>query len=382
MRKVTSAAAWLGLCAAMLIVGVPALCAEAPKPAEPATLEKQIEYLQDALTEAMVTRDWKMLEMVADGLKAAGLRDLGLEVVVLRGERDAAFGARCTAGQVITWGLCCRAKAGDAKALEALRALAKADLAPVTMPDAGLWRKDAGAANAAMKAYQVSFTALEKRDEAVLCLALLKEPGVLPRALECMTAKRPTQHGWGGGVAWGGARGDSLIEAVLLADPQGGWNKLSELVNQEGEKASFDAQVRILQGVMGLLPKNRARWVAGGKEAFSVDALAAELLPKDADEQLLKPYASLLKRCPPDGVNMTLNSVLYLAYSLPKQEAGSEILVALEGLKAKIAANEPNKAYLVQMIDGILAQHTGKAAPRPPFVPRQAVEPPKAPGEF
>jgi len=381
MRKVTRAAAWPALCAAMLFIVAPAPGAEAPKLV---SLEKQIEYLQDALTEAMVTRDWKMLEMVADGLKAAGLRDLALEVVVLRAERDAAFGARCTAGQVITWGLSCLAKAGDPKALEALRALAKADLPPATPPDVALWRKDAAAANAALKVYQASFAALEKHDEALLCLALLKEPGVAPRALEGMAVKRASQWG-GGGVAWGGggARGDALLEAVLFAEPQEAWGKLIGVLNQEGEKASFDAQVRILQGVIALLPKNRARWAAGGKEGFSVDALAAELLPKDADEQLLKPYTSLLKRAPPDGMTMMgLNPLLYLAYSLPKQEAGSDLLVTLEGLKAKIAANEPNKAYLVQMIDGIVAQHTGKAAPAQPFAPRQAVEPPKAPGEF
>jgi hypothetical protein len=377
MKKGTSATAWCSLCAALLFLGASASGAEAQKPTELKTIEQQIAYLQGAFTEAVTMRDWQMLEMVAEGLKAAGLRGTELEVVILRGEVDAAVGLRSPVGQVVTWGLSCRAKAGDAKALEALRELAKTDPPQGAMPDADLWRKDPAAANAAMKAFQASFAALDKRDEALLCLALLKEPGLEPRLMECLAAKRPASPGFG--VAFG--RGDPLVEAVLLADPQTGWGKLTEFLNQQGEKASFDGQLRAWQGAMGLLPKNRARWAGAAPDNFTLEAQVLALLPKDADTQLLKPYISLLGRCPTDAFNQ-LNSLLSYGYALPKQEPGSEILAVLEGLKAKIAAEVPNRGYLVQLIDNILAQQKGiKAAQADPFTPHP-VEPPKVPAEF
>jgi short-subunit dehydrogenase len=66
-----------------------------------------------------------MLEMVADGVKAAGLKGADQEVFVLTGERDAAMGVGATMGmwtdknRVLTWGLALRAKLGGEKPLAA-----------------------------------------------------------------------------------------------------------------------------------------------------------------------------------------------------------------------------------------------------------------------
>lgn len=295
-------------------------------------------------------------------------------MVVLRGERDAAFSGRCMAGQVITWGLSCRALAGDPKALDALRELARVDPAPAAMPNHELWAKDRDAANAAMKEYHNSLKALGQRDEALLCLALLKEPDATQRAQACLAAHR-TMHG-----AWYGAgRSDTLIMAVMLGSPENGWNSLSSMLTGEGKP---EAQLRVLQGMMSLLPANRARWLKDAKDTVSLDAQVSASLPKEAEAQLLKAYAGMLERYPVEAANMmSINGLLMLAYTLPKQEAGSDILKAVEGLKERIGAENPDRANVLRMIDAALARLKGEVPAWPPAAPGN-MEPPKVKVEF
>jgi hypothetical protein len=358
----------------LLLLGALTVLGAEEQPAQPEHSQEQVRRLQDLFIEAVSTRDWKKLEATAEGLKATGLQGADLEVIVLRGERDAAFSGRCLSGQVITWGLSCRVLAGDPKAQDTLRELAREDPAPAAMPNQELWAKDREAAAAAMKEYHAGLKALGQRDEALLCLALLKEPGVSARAQACLAAHRTAHGAW-----YGMGRSDTLIMAVLLGSPEDGWERLSAMLTGEGKP---EAQLRVLQGMMSLLPSNRARWVRDGKEPVSVDAQVSELLPKEAEEQLLKAYAAMLGRYPVDAANvMSINGVLMLAYTLPKQDAGSEIVKAVEALKERIGENNPDRVNVLRMIDAALGRLKGEVPVWPPAGPGK-MEPPKAQADF
>jgi hypothetical protein len=372
-----SARAGNALCLAALLCAAFHSVAEEP-PADPKTPEQ----FQAGFAQAVATRNWQLLEKVADGLKATGLRGAELEVVVLRGERDAALSARGSAGQVITWGLACRAKSGDAQALEALRELSKTNPPASSMPDGELWRRDQAAAHAALKAFQDANVTIEKRDEALLCLALLKEPNLYPRILECLTTSRAAAPIW---VAMAPQKCDPLVLAALLADPQAGWGKLLEFLSRQDAEAPAKGQLRVLLALTGLLPKNRVVWGQQPKDALVLDGQAYALLPKDTETQLLKPFASFLNRCPMDGeIWMPLTSLLNMARSLPKQGAGSELVQALEALKTKLAGGaDPGRTHVTYTLANVLAYHKGEApAPPTPGGPSRPVEPPKAPTDF
>ncbi|MBI3828766.1 MAG: hypothetical protein HY291_04575 [Planctomycetes bacterium] len=390
MKRVATPAVLLGLCTALVLSATPTLRAETPNPAPQESLEKQIETLRGAFCEALQSRDWKMLELAAAGFMAAGLKGKDLELEMLHAERDAALGVGgggmnafgggyVSRPQVITWGLTCRAKAGDASALETLRQLGKMDPQTIKAPDQKIWREDPATAKAAQKAYQEYLGAIEDRNQALLCLAMLKEPGVLPRALECLTAKVEKQQnavyymgGFGGGS-------NALVEATVAADPQEGLKKLVEILNQEGEAVSFETKVTILQGLFALSGKNQVWGIA--QPAFTIDTDIGALLPKDTAAQLVKPYTVLLKSWKPKegaAFDNSMNSLVSLAYYLPKDAVDADLLAALEAIKGKIAG-DPNAQYFKQVIDQALAQHKPKTAE---VNKSGAAKPPKAPEDF
>src|SRR3954470_18082161 len=93
----------------------PAPAAPAPTP-PPASLEKQIEYLEGALAEGIKTKDWKMTELAVKGFKSAGVTGKDLEICMLRAEKQAALESVWQTdqrAQIEIWGLVSRGKLGD-----------------------------------------------------------------------------------------------------------------------------------------------------------------------------------------------------------------------------------------------------------------------------
>lgn len=282
---------------------------------------------------------------------------------------------------MITWGLSCRTLAGDSNALETLRAFGKMDPQAINPPDEKLFRDDPTTFKAAQRAYTDYTASLEERSHALLCLALLKEPGILPRAIERLTAKTEKAQAGIYSMRGFGAGTNALIEASIVAEPQEGWKKLVQILNQEGDAVSFEVKVSMFQCIMMLRPKPA---ILGGapKGQFTLEAEISALLPKDAGEQMIKSYPTLLKSWKPKesaAFDNSMNTLVKLAYNLPKLREDSEVLTALADVKGKLA-DDPNAQHLKQMIDQVLAQLKAKTIASPNNA--GAAKPQKPPDDF
>ncbi|MCZ7643906.1 MAG: hypothetical protein M5U26_01255 [Planctomycetota bacterium] len=369
----------LGSAVALLLACSAAIAAEpAPAAAEP-TFEAQLETLQGAFAEAVRTRDWTMLELAAEGFKAAGLKGVELELACTRAERDAALPAygqyghsAFTRATVLTWGLCARVLAGHDDSRAELRAWAARELTPVPPADYKLWQKEPAAYASANKAYAEYQGAADLRDNALLALARLGEPGVLERACACLRQiEAPAAKQQWGGFSGGYNQVHPLVLAVLFADPREGWTKLMEIVNRDGEEAAAGAQRQILGSLLTLSSKNGA-WGMAPRE-FTLEKDLSEKLPTDAGAQLAGSFAAMLKRWQPAegaGYDYTLQSLLYQGYMLPREPEQKELLAALEELKgtagrrAKRQVHRPG--HRSPHRDAARAAHAQPARRRPP----------------
>lgn len=373
-------AALLGLTACLWSNG--AAFAETNGKNPPTTFEAQVEYLEGALAESLRSRDWKMLELATEGFKAGHLNGTLLEISVLRAELQASFeavqfGGRARA-QIETWGLAACAKAGEEKALVALRTLAASEISAVQAPSAELWKKQPAEFKAAQKACATYVLANEKREHALLCLALLKEPGVTERALAILRARqKPDANPMGMGM--GGDSGvGQLVLAALASDATAAWKGLSQYLGAEDEKASVDTQIAVLNFLLDLAnPDPRFK---PADDSFKVDRDIAAQLPKDSSVQLTKPFMSLAKRWKPDA-NVWNCPLLASANRLPVQPENGEVVAALEGLKSKLTGQ--NSQHVRQQIDAVVKKMLKvEAKDDKSKSAGPAVKPPRPPEEF
>lgn len=379
----------LGVAILLGVGRTPAARAEATAPARPATLELQLEYLEGALAEGLRTRDWKTLELAVQGFKSAKLTGKDLEISILRAELQAAFEAMAGWGgrlraQIEVWALAARAKAGDEKALAALRALGAKEISAVAPPSAELWKKNPTEYKAVQKAHAEFVLTQEKRDHALLCLALQKEPGIVERALAILRAKvKPEANPMGGAVFMlgGGGGGDpntsQLVLAALAADAQPGWNGLLEFCSSEDEKVSVDVQIPVYTFLLELASPDPRFQLADAP--FKVDRDIAALLPKEAVTQLAKPFPGLAKRWKPDA-NAFSSPLVTAAGKLPVQADNADTIAALETLKSKFTGPNPHIAQ--KELDKTLKKFRGTAEPKDDAGKGTSVKPPKAPEEF
>jgi hypothetical protein len=352
------------LAASLLLPGASLPAAEPAAPAAPAavkapaSLEEQLQVLNSALVESFNSGDWEMLELVADGVKAAGLKGSDLEVFALTGERDAfasnpAMGMWPDKNRILVWGLAFRAKLGGAPALAALRAKALAKLTPVEQP-----KPTGGAFNPASeewKSWNKYQAELAVRNTALLALGLLGDKDAGSAAWAALQ-QVPGNPGWG--VAGTGAA--SLVMAVLAADGEAGWKKLLGFCSSpEGDAAEFDRRVAVLSALTGLAGGGGP---AGRSQAFKVEGKLAKTLPADAPAALRAGFVKLAEKLPEgDAPNF---GILYAARTLPGLAEDAAALQALKGLKGRAKGNAAKSWD--RMIDGIVNPPAKQPAAVPP----------------
>jgi len=339
--------------------------------APPATLEKQIEYLEGALAEGIKSKDWKMTEMAVAGFKSAGVTGKDLELSMLRAEKQAALESVYQTdlrAQIEIWGLVSRAKLGDTAALESVRKTANEKIVPVATPNAADYTKNPKQYQEQQKAQLAYAAARGKQDAALLALALLKEPNVLPQAIAALRGSIQERTG---GYTYGyGYNQNPLVLAALVSDANEGWKALLETV--EAPELAPESQFSLVQMLL-----NIAHPMQGFVQptAFQVDAEIAGTLPKDAVKQLWKPLIAAMKRYAPDNNPQHAGVAYSNLYTIPMVvdrmmaiSENQEAITALEELKGKVTGQMAQ--YVNQQIDSVVNKH------------RKGVAPPKSPDTF
>ncbi|MCX7806458.1 MAG: hypothetical protein N3A38_14920 [Planctomycetota bacterium] len=323
LSSVTSA-----LAAVVFLAAAPsAQCADAAK--KPASLEEQTAVLESALAEALRTGDWKMLDLAVQGFKALGKKGPDLEMAVLRAERQAALESMMAADfrrvQIEVWGLASRAKLGDAKALDSLRALAASKVSIPKAPDWATFKDRPAEMAAAQKAYGEAIAEASRRDCALLCLAMNKEPGVLDRVLACL--REPGDDGRFHAQ-------NPLVAAAIAADPEKGLNALLDICKSQDKDISIRRRIAVFSVLASLVPKDGEK----GLTAFTISADIGAAMPKDAGARLAKAFAEMAKR-----QDLFENGLPYqfltLARVIPKLGENPEAVAAISSLKGKAPGN-------------------------------------------
>ena len=362
--------------AALLIGGLSltlprSACADSPA-AKPATLEQQIAFLEGALSEGLVSQDWKMIEIAVKGFASSGLKEKDLELSLLRAERNAALDGMRKFGslnpsQIETFGLSVRAQLGDGAAKAKLHGWGFDELTEVKIPDPALWQKQPAEADKQTKAAQAYQTEVTRREYALLALALLKEPGVLDKSVALLQVKPDPVRGMGMGMGMGNG-GDTLVLAALAADADTGFKKMLALCSDDTQGPA--GQTRVLQALAQL--RGLAAAPAASEASFTVRSDIAATLPKDVLTQLNKPYAALIQHWKPDDkqqFDTTLNTLLSIAYSFPKGTLDKEALDAILATKDRVV--DP-QGWMKNQIVQVLKAHgvDANAAQKPPAPPK------------
>lgn len=370
----------------VVVLALPFLRAAEPE-AAPKTLAEQITYLEGALSEALQTRDFTLLETAVSGFKAAKLADKDLELSLLRAERNAAWSqAQYYMGSDATsmeaWGLMARAMFGNNEALAALRKYSEFVSPPPMPPAVPGVKQDAKELLARQKEAAENATKLRKRDQAYLALALLKEPGVREKALAAITqdtASRDINQMQYYGVM------DPLIQAIVLSDPQNGFQTLAELCTNE--KYTVSQQAAMLSKLSGLYAPS----YAGADEKFTVTQIVKNTVPIDGQKKLIEIYGGIVARYAPakdtQQWDPTLNLLSNMGNVFPANSLTPEGIKALEALVEKLPGDR--NQYPKQSFNSILkrngreipkeAPKDPKAKPKPSTEP---VKPPKPPDQF
>lgn len=347
---------------------------------EPETLEKQIEYLRENMAEAIRSRDWKLLELVAKGFKATGLKDDKLEIEMLRAERDAALserGGMYGGRHAIAWGLSCRAMIYGGSAMNELRELAKSNPAPAKEPEIATAQNDPEGYKAAQKAYLDYIAFAEDRNRAVFCLAMMREPGIEQRAFECLrqtppASVRSAMRGLGGAS-------HDLILAALVSDPKAAWPRLCALLETQDASFTFNHKIELLQGMNGIF-----NWPRVGAGLYSIEGDLLNGLPEDARDQLVAPFAALVKEYTPQpdlAFDPAANTLGYVGYGMTSKAHPEEVLKALDELKGKLKG--PTGQLVTQLIAQAQARlRAAEAKAEATKEPVRPEKPAKAPDDF
>ncbi len=295
-----------------------ALSAATAAPAGEKSLADQLKVLNGALAESFTTRDWRMMEMVARGVKAAGLEGADLEIFTLRAERDAAFKSARARGTIISWGRAFRAKLGNKDARAALRKAALSEPAPVENP-AGkkLSREESMKAWAAYRKYTAG---LAEADAALLALAMLGEKDAKEPALKRIRAKGAPRNV------------QVLVFAALAADAEASWKELVKTCSaKNGGEVAFSTRTSILSALAGLASKDKT-----GKRSveFRIEGDLAKKIPADSAPQLRKAFMSLIS----DAKEGTRDSwtLLWAARAIPGMKEDAAAVAALKTLGGKM----------------------------------------------
>jgi hypothetical protein len=334
--------------------------AEAPK-----TFEAQIAALEDSLADAIQTRDWKMVELCVAGFKAAKLSAAGLEESILRAERNAAWkGMQRSHGE--PWGIAVRAAMGSPDASTKLTKLALDAVSPAKTPDPKLFTTDPAGYSAALKDYQKMSFMQDSKDEATLCLVLLKDAGIAAKMPELLDA-RCAARGQDTQRFYFGYRADALVTATLLSDHANGWKTLLTAI--ENEKNPLGTQVPLLASLNQMQAA-----AAKNPTTFSVEQEAAATIPADLGAKAAKAYGGLLKRyaaTQPKTYDNLLMSMISLGNALPPKSLGKDETTLIAELRDK--QEGPMAQHIRPQFDELLKRQGVEAA---------AVPPPKPPGDF
>jgi hypothetical protein len=320
---------------ALVLTAHTALCAESDE-------AKSFEKLESSLTQAIMTADWKGLEQVAKGYRDAHATADDLEMSILRAETRAALDRHevpndaVTRAQIEIWGQAVRVLTGDEKSRERLRALLSEKF---VLPFE--WTNASRPTKAEQKKYHDAELGMENQKHALLCLALLKEPGVVERVLATLRDPQKQPAFVHGMSSEGLSTDDNLyVFDVLVADPKDGWKSLIDFLSEEPGKTVFMKQHIVLNKLI-FLTHFHAHYANYDGVFDKVEADAAAALPKDAAQQLVKALAVFIGHWPKEIKTLGTNesSIAYTIKAaidqIPDVHDDAGVIAAFKGLQDK-----------------------------------------------
>jgi hypothetical protein len=209
-----------------------------------------------------------------------------------------------------------------------------------------------------------------RQQNALVCLALLKEAGVVEMALACVKQPAAATRGmtWYGGAGLDRVPSPAAL-AALLSDPAAGWKALTAfLADREADGFAKVAVFNTLNSAQRLLADPKAM----EQRPFSLVAQLKPKLPDTARKELDDLYIVQVKAC--DGKDLNLVGTLAgAAYQLDLTE---EAKAALTELKGRLTGQ--NAQHMQTVVDRAIAgRRRPSAAPAAP--PGQPVKPPPPP---
>jgi hypothetical protein len=276
--------------------------------------------------------------------------------------------------QIYVMGQVLRARAGDTRAIDTLRAWGTTDIPVVKPPDFTQLAGRPAETLAAQKAYRAYSESVARKHMALLGIAILNEPGATDKALAAIKALDE------GNPATGmGPNVDPLVMAALFPDGKSGLKPLIELCSDD--KTPVAIQLAVMGVIIRLSPDN------GGYKSpempFTLTGDFQNALPKDTLVHLAKPLAGVIRRYTPPAGNAydnTLNTILNLAATFPAKSFDADGIAALQTLKTRISG--PNASWMQQSLAQILKKQDADSATNPAAGTSAAQKPPSPPRDF
>jgi len=325
----------------------------------PMGMPEQVAYLDESLGEGLGRGDGGLLDLVLDGLGAAGKGPAELAASLQRAALDAAlsypnFNERV---KIDAWTLAAKAKLGDESAAEILREWA-GDRAGVPAEDK---RHD-------RTAMMRSRVAPMRSAEALPCLAYLKVDGIWELAEEILRGDAAAGAGDARAMrmysAHGGTKLKGAMQILLDLDREEGIRLVLSLLEDQG--SSIDHRARLFGAAIELLGADDA---AKERLVAVFRALIDAMIVKGFDERR------------PDSGMMTLLSAT--SRGLPKNKSVLEGLEALEAaLPTRMKRYVTSRVRLYRRQLGLEDKTKPEAhTPRPPRpdAPRPAPQAPPLP---
>ena len=314
------------------------------KPA-PWTGEQQFADLENAMAEGLRTLDWKQVLIAKQGFASAGMSGDAWEIAVLRAERLAALDAlripcSATANQIEMLGLAIRD--GDAESLATLRTWAAREIPAITPSFMEFHRDHSQEAIQKLVVRKENGLLADRRDAAVLALALLDEPGIQERALALLKARKTIP-------ASNTLFADMLVIAALHDKRDAGKAKVLELLADE--KADPNTLTTILQTLLN---------IAQSKDEKHADLNFTLLgdganLPRVTVKELARYYTAALARLqltPDENGDPAVNYLIAAGMNFPKLSLDQDAIAELQRLRKKTSDHQWSAAQ----IDLILKQ--------------------------
>jgi hypothetical protein len=194
-----------------------------------------------------------------------------------------------------------------------------------------------------------------RKDNAILFLTLLNDPGIETHVINALLEKKVSNR-------WD-VIANTLVTAILVKDPQDGLRKMLALYDARIEQEHIFPLLAALQSLCRYKKLNRVSYYqADGPN--QLEFAISEKLPKDLDAHLVKPYIALTNAFPTqvrprDNIYTVLSALIGLIHQIP---CNDDLLAAAEAFRNRISEDQYLK-HFARGLDAFLKQQRNKNVP-------------------